>query len=307
MNGVLERAAALLDRRFILNALLPLVIASTLLLVLVGHSLGDLPLWLGLWARLDALTQALAIFAGIVTNWFLAGVLSSQYRNITQAFEGYPLMRAAWLRPAARPLVEYHLHRRNTLRKSALGAETAYYAYPRGRRDEFLPTALGNALRSAEYYPKDRYGAPTTFMWPRLAYLAPERFRQDVAQFRTDYEWLLGVSFLSAAVATVTGLAQLVLGAAPLLFAATFGGGMLVSLAAYRAAVSSAVEYGAQLRAGVDLYRTEVLRHLRWPLPHTERQEQEMWAEVTRVHMGGEPRVGFYAPPPPPPATDQPA
>jgi hypothetical protein len=293
MGGLLERAASLLDRRF-LNAFLPVVLLAGGGTALTLAAVGEGPDAAATWTRLDTVGKAMSVLAAVALAWFAAGVMASQFRNLTQFYEGYPLGRSRRLRAVGDAMAEYHYERRERWIGERSRADQAYYAYPEDR-EHFLPTALGNALRSAEYYPKYRYGAPTTFLWPRPFYLTPEQYRRDVEEFRTDYEWLLGVSFLSAVVAITSGTVQLVVGAPWWTFALTFGGGCLLSLLAYRASVPAAEEYGAQLRAGVDLYRTEVLARLRWGVPDSPDDEMELWDEAHRFHHDGLPRTRPYA------------
>jgi hypothetical protein len=45
-------------------------------------------------------------------------------------------------------------------------------------------------------------------------------------------------------------------------------------------AILAAVAFGIQLRAAADLYRTEVLRHLRWRIPVNLTDEKRVWEEI---------------------------
>lgn len=296
--------SSLFDRQFILKAVLPVLVigggASALALVAMGKAARAI----AYWGRLAGGERALLILSILALVWFLAGVLGSQLRRVTQLYEGYPLQRTRLLGPVAQGLTEYHFQRRKAWDEDPRRADDAFYSYPEGGREDFLPTSLGNTLRSAEYYGKYRYEIPTTFLWPRLFYIAPEQFRRDIEQFRTGYEWLLGVSFISAISAISVGLIELVAGSSWWLFACTLGGGTLISLAAYRGAVAAAEEYGAQLRAGVDLYRIKVLEAMRWKAPSSLEEEQAAWTEARLFHLRGMPRDTPYSPCPPDPAEE---
>lgn len=248
------------------------------------------------WERLGTAEHVLLILAFLATVWFAAGVLGSQLRRVTQLYEGYPLQRVPLLGGLTDGLVEYHFHRRKLWRADLKRADDVFYAYPQGDKTDFMPSALGNTLRAAEYYGKYRYDIPITFFWPRLFYLAPEQFRRDIEEYRTSYEWLLGVSFMSMLATITVGLVELAASSAWWLFACTVGGGSMVSLAAYRGAVAAAEEYGAQLRAGVDLYRFEVLTALRWRSPDTLDEERAIWKEARLFHLRGMPRQSPYSP-----------
>lgn len=294
MNDILDRAASLFDRRFLLQAFLPVLVLGSLAGALLLSALGLMDEALAFWSRIGLPEQTLLIVSSLAAVWFLAGLLASQFRRITQLYEGYPLQYTPALKPIAEALREHHFQTRNAWDSDPLRSDAAFYSYPEGGRSDFLPTMLGNALRSAEYYGRYRYGIPTTFLWPRLFYTAPEHFRRDIEYFRTEYEWLLGVSFTSGVLAVVIGLSQIVLGAPWWVFTLTFGGGCILSLLMYRGAVSAAEEYGAQLRAGVDLYRMRVLEDLGWALPTSLAQERRTWEEVRRFYLRGEPRGSAY-------------
>lgn len=296
MSGLLDRAATLFERRFLLNAFLPVLLLGSASAALGLASLGKLAVALSFWHSLDLVGKTLIALAILTLAWFFAGVMASQFRNLTQLYEGYLLTQIPLVGRLATALTEYHVKLRDRWQQDPDLADRVYYSYPEGPRKDFLPTALGNRLRSAEYYAHYRYGLPTTFLWPRLFYVAPEHFRRDVEEFRTDYEWLLGVSFLSTGGAFTIGFVQIVAGSVWWLFVVTFGGGCLLALLTYWAAVFAAEEYGAQLRAGVDLYRTEVLMQLRWRVPENPSEEQRAWDEVRRFHLRGEPRARPYAP-----------
>jgi hypothetical protein len=298
LTELLDRVSSLFDRRFVLKAVLPVLLigggAGAIALVATGKAAAAI----AYWKQLGAAERVLLVLAFSALVWFLAGVLGSQLRRVTQLYEGYPLQRTPLLSALTESLTEYHFQNRDQWREDPRRADDVFYAYPQGDRADFMPSALGNTLRAAEYYGAYRYNIPTSFLWPRLFYLAPEQFRRDIEEYRTSYEWLLGVSFISTLAALSVGLVELTVGAPWWLFVCTFGGGSLVSLAAYRGAVAAAEEYGAQLRAGVDLYRTGVLTALRWKAPQDLAEEKAIWKEVRRFHLRGMPRQSPYSPSP---------
>ena len=154
--------------------------------------------------------------------------------------------------------------------------------------EHFMPTRLGNVLRAAEMYSYYRYSLDLPLVWPRLATVAPDRYRDDVEEFRTDYEWLLGLSCLSSIAAIVLGGYAVVSGGSWWLFISSFTGGYLVAVAAYSAAVTAASEYGEQIRVGVDLYRSEVLKSLGLELPGTLSAERKLWKRLQAFSKFGE-------------------
>jgi hypothetical protein len=56
--------------------------------------------------------------------------------------------------------------------------------------------------------------------------------------------------------------------------------GWLLVVVAYRGAVAQARSYGQQIRTAIDLYRFELLKALRCPVPATPQEERALWARL---------------------------
>ncbi len=91
MNDILDRAASLFDRRFLLQAFLPVLVLGSLAGALLLSALGEMDEALAFWSSIGLPEQALLIVSALAAVWFLAGLLASQFRRITQLYEGYPL------------------------------------------------------------------------------------------------------------------------------------------------------------------------------------------------------------------------
>ena len=59
-----------------------------------------------------------------------------------------------------------------------------------------------------------------------------------------------------------------------------FWGGYLVGWLAYRGALGSAVVYAELIKSSFDLYRNELLKQMRLPLPKTPKEEIKRWQEI---------------------------
>lgn len=141
--------------------------------------------------------------------------------------------------------------------------------YPKPAR--MLPTALGNALRSAEDVAGDRYGLDAVTVFPRLFGLVDDALRNEYVSLVDQYDSSarLAVS-LTVAAPVCTGIAIHQLGGVGVL------GLCLLPLAwvFYRGAVESAGLSGDLLHTIIDLHRFDLLTRLHVPLPATPEEER---------------------------------
>ncbi|AKB69249.1 MAG: hypothetical protein AAGU10_13950 [Methanosarcina mazei] len=150
-----------------------------------------------------------------------------------------------------------------------------FYSYP-SKAELIMSTRLGNTLRAAEYYSTTVYGMDSNFWWPRLWFLLPDRVREEIDKSLTPIVALLNFSSLIVFVA-VFGSAYL--------WQVGFGWqrwlvllvGIILAFISYRAAVAQTENYGENIRAAIDLYRFELLKALRQPLPKNRDEEIERW------------------------------
>jgi hypothetical protein len=299
IENAVQQTTDLLERRFVLNAFAPVTFFLLLLGTIGLVSAGALGTTLTSIASLAVGAQILLLVFFLSICWFLAGFVWSARRAITQFYEGYWLVRqSTWLVPRKFWLAllltlkrEHAARREISLSESAKESEIRM-RYP-GVRD-IMPTTMGNVLRAAERYPFRRYNMPIIGLWPHLAAAAPDRFRGDLERYRAEYEWLLCLSMLSAMLGVLGGCVVFVTRGPAWLFAVTVLGSVAFAAVAYRMAILAAVAFGIQLRAAADLYRTEVLRHLRWRIPTDPTDEERVWKEIGafRATVGGEPTEG---------------
>jgi hypothetical protein len=142
---------------------------------------------------------------------------------------------------------------------------------------ELLPTRIGNILRAAETRPGHRYGLNAVVVWPRLWLVLPESARQELADARTALDGSVAAGIWGAAFVAFTPWAWW---AAPV--------GAVVAAAAVAWWVPARAEVFADLvEATFDLYRSELYRQLRWPLPVTPAEEHESGSELTQYLVRG--------------------
>jgi hypothetical protein len=273
MADVWDRTLGLLQARFITNALLPVLLLGPAVILTLAVGTGT---WETIHLRVrdaDTGTKIVGLLGYALAAWFLAAFVQSQWRNLVRLYEGYPLR----LVPAIREWgVTSHRRRLALAQDDKRLGHVQYYRYPLDV-DDVMPTRLGNALRAAERYPHDRYGADSIIVWPRLAPLVPPRFAAQLDEFRGAMEFLVVVATWSAIYAATTGAGLVVLGGSPWVFALVLLGGFSMAWFAYRGAVVAAVEYGEQLRVGHDLYRFRLIRQLHLPAPSSLDEEKRQW------------------------------
>ncbi|GAA2670651.1 hypothetical protein [Actinoplanes palleronii] len=273
IDSMVDRAASILERRFLTNAFLPVV----LLLPIVGlpalvqsRKIDQL---VAEWSQFSIGMKAFIVVGYFTLCWFGAVILASQWRNIVRLFEGYPLWRWPWIDRVGKQWHEalsYQLGKRGRQHWYL-----QYSRYPPPR--EVLPTRLGNVLRAAERYPEQRYGAEMILIWPRLYQVLPRDAIDDVEGARSSMEFLLVLSLWFTAFTATAPVAVVLVKGAPLVAVVCFAVGSAGAYAAYLSAIVAAAEYGEQLRSIFDVYRLELLRRLNLPPVHDITEERRQW------------------------------
>jgi hypothetical protein len=139
-----------------------------------------------------------------------------------------------------------------------------------------MPTRLGNILRAAETWPRDKYGLDTAVCWPRLWFILPDTVKRELAQARASLDsgaavWLWGLLFV---VWTIWAWWAIPLG-------------LITCIGAYLSMLSSARLYGDLIESAFDLYRITLYQAIRWPLPTNPSEEKELGEAVTEYLWRG--------------------
>jgi hypothetical protein len=136
---------------------------------------------------------------------------------------------------------------------------------------DLMPTALGNILRAAECRPAAKYGLDAVAVWPCLWLLLPDQARQELAAGRMALETSVGSMLWGALFLIFTPWAPL---AAP--------AGLAVAIAAFLLWIPARAEVFADLlESAFDLYRGNLYRQLRWPLPTAPEDEPAEGRQLT--------------------------
>jgi len=278
-GSVFDKATGFLDKRFVLNLLLPSLAFWGGLALLAAQGAG----WTAAahwWRARPGFEQVLLVAAAVAGLTLFAFVVSSQVTALTRLWEGYwPGGRDSWL--AARR-IKYHTRRWNRLRTDQdVDYMRRFYGFP-VRKADVLPTRLGNVLRAAEDYPGDdeRYGMDAVFYWPRLYLVLPTDTRTLVEDYRSGLDRMI----LAASLAVVFPLASLVVLALAhtswLAWAISAAVALLAAAAAYQGAVSAAVAFGDVVRACFDTYRRALLQQMGLIPPASLDDERKLWGTL---------------------------
>lgn len=271
-GSVFTSATGLLDRRFTVNVLLPVLVWAGGLTALAIAGIGW-PAALTWWKARDGAEQAWLTVAAVAGVVLLAYVAAGQTMTLTRIWEGY------WPRWLARPGVAVQRRRWQRLDlRTPGGYARRYREFPIDGSD-LLPTRLGNVLRAAESYPGDpeRYGLDAVFFWPRLYLVLPTDVREQVDRCRGALDRAvltagLGVLFPFAAVPVVVWS-----GGGWWLWLIGAGAAGVVAVLAYRSAVDGALAFGEILRGCFDLHRLTLLDRFGLVRPETLEGERALW------------------------------
>jgi hypothetical protein len=159
------------------------------------------------------------------------------------------------------------------------------------------PTTLANILAMAEEYPFERYSIDTAVFWPRLSpQIEPEKLESMTASFGM-MNGLLNLSLLSYlfALESLIICAGMLAGWIGHVWAPCIAvvAGVLVGLAAYRAALGAARSVGNSLRAAFDCYRDRLLHSFNLRMPDDIEKERVAWLKLGAFIRRGE---SFYYP-----------
>jgi hypothetical protein len=239
--------------------------------------------WIGLhgvaetlrrWDAAGVTWTTAILFGTLFCISLIAFLLQALQTSLVRLYAGYwPI---AFLRKWAE-------QRQEQLRQKALDGAVRdwYYIYSRNAiRDIPQATRLGNVITAAYDYPDELYGANASNWWSRLTAVLPANFRTQVDGALTPLVALLNLC-TTVLVATFVGSVLLVMLYQKWWVITVY---LLLGLALarifYRAAINQAVVYGDYVRVGFDLYRSELLKQMRIPLPDTARKENNVWQEL---------------------------
>ncbi|HEY7592190.1 MAG TPA: hypothetical protein VH969_03475 [Actinophytocola sp.] len=278
-GSVFDKATGFLDKRFVLNLLLP-VLAFWGGLVLVAAQGSAWAGWVEWWAGHSGLEQVLLVGAAIAGLFLFAFIFSGQVVTLTRLWEGY------WPGGRGTRLASWRIarHRR---RWDGLDLDQdvdymrRFYGFP-VNKDDVRPTRLGNALRAAEDYPGDdeRYGMDAVFFWPRLYLVLPSDTRTIVDDYRSGLDRMVLLASLALAFPPVALVVRAAADASWLVWVIASAAALVIAAIAYHAAVSAAIAFGDVVRACFDLHRRTLMTQFGLVLPPSLEAERTRWAAL---------------------------
>ncbi|MDZ8263544.1 hypothetical protein [Nostoc sp. ChiQUE01b] len=212
--------------------------------------------------------------------------------SVLRFLEGY---WCRWLQPLRRWMIqqqEYEFARKDKCwqalaekkdKKVITNKELEEYVTLDGQLMQFpsqlnrlMPTKLGNILRAAESRPYDKYGLDAVICWSRLWLVLPDGVKKELQEARSNLNtagrfWFWSLLFIAWTVWAWW--------AVPV--------GLLGAIFAYYWAVDAASVYCSLLESAFDLYRLELYKSLRWPIPINPKQEQELGKQLTNYLLRG--------------------
>ena len=278
-GSVFDQTVNFIDRRFVLNIVLPSLAFWGGLALLAAQGVG----WAAVsrwWAGRTGFEQALAVGGAVAGLLFFAFLIAGLVTSLTRLWEGYwPGRVGSWL--AARRAGR-HIRRWESLDlEDASQYMRRFYGFP-VRKADVLPTRLGNVLRAAEDYPGDdeRYGMDAVFYWPRLYLVLPTDTRSLVEDHRSGLDRMVLLASLAVAFPPAALIVGVVAGTSWPAWAIAAAVALLVAVAAYLGAVSAAAAFGDVVRSCFDNYRRTLLGQLGFAQPGSLDAERKLWGAL---------------------------
>jgi hypothetical protein len=321
MSSIFAAISGHLTRSLVLGTLLPVVV-----FVITGVTIFSplLPQDLPLAAPLRAVDKDWVPWVLVLITLAITGLLFNLNTPLIRLYEGYVWNESRvgrWRTRYYRQRVE-----RATLSKTRLILMRSALSDPamKGARAEVqselsnvarelntfpgadlvLPTRFGNVIRSFEEYPRTQYGMSTITLWPRMAAGVNKEYAALIDDSKGSMDFALNCSFLCSVLAGglfATGvLRRAALFHAPhqiLPWVLTISAFVLLAYFMYLNAITRAADWGTYVKGAFDLYRRDLLKQLGYEQqPDTIAAERELWKQVSRQILFGDPLDGSPVP-----------
>ncbi len=280
---------------------------------------------LGGWAvhehKLRQLIQKPGVFESVIFLVLVvlsAWILSMLSKNIVMFFEGYLLPSRLRKKFLAREIRKWETMRKrwatlvrelkNKNRRDAdyidklnqfrMIDSILVYNFP-SRRENIMPTDIGNILKASEEYPRLRYGIDPIVLWEHLYSQLPPEMKgsidtafNEMALMLTSslLSFLLAVEWFALAALKAVTTGDMVKWLLAFLFLFMF---LLFSIDFYKISVIAALKFSKLIRASFDLYRDKLAKELGYELPKSLSKELKFWRAITLFFYRGIPPEGI--------------
>jgi hypothetical protein len=284
LGDAIKEIAGVFGRRFLMQIFVPSLTFWIMLIAVWFAGRNDFSA-LARWNNHSMYAKSIEIIAFLIWIYLFSSLINSALNTMLRLYEGY------WRFPWAKPFVmlgkTWHQKKLRsleaTLETDPQAYNQIYQLYPLPSDiEEVMPTLLGNILKNAELYPRDRYSIDSVLVWPRLYRLFPADFVQDIVVVRGALDFMLVIASLAAVFAVLSGGYLLATRSSWWLFLLCFWGGLAVASLAYRSSLANATLVGTQIKIAFDLYREDLLKQMRIPLPATQQKEKETWDQLCK-------------------------
>jgi hypothetical protein len=161
---------------------------------------------------------------------------------------------------------------------------------------QVMPTKLGNLLRAAASRIVGKYGLEVGIVWARLELVVPASPRQLLSQTQSEFQAAANATTWSAILPlwVIVGFVWGASGWHLWMIVALIPVSVGLTVAAYQRCVLSLEQFGETFEAIFDLFRTDLYRALRFPLPSTPEEELLTGGTVTAYLLRGSHSSQFH-------------
>ncbi|MBI4591576.1 MAG: hypothetical protein HY725_22350 [Candidatus Rokubacteria bacterium] len=213
--------------------------------------------------------------------------------------------RSAALRRAHEQLIEAiddawarhrfeRIHLYNLIQFRYPGAPEAHE--PGSSLSSLAPTAMGNVGRTIRSYALTRYGMDLDIFWTRLqkTVQASKDFHTVLQDTKILVDSLVALTWLAGLFTAGWMLVLPWIASSTIEFLVVGVLGPPLTVACYALACRSYGVFADLLRSAVDLYRLDLLKELRIPLPYGSEEEKRLWEDLGRLTGYGRPMAIIY-------------
>ncbi len=219
---------------------------------------------------------------------------------IVRLLEGYPLMEPSPRRFAGvRRWLKLHLVGRQQARFDELVAMKKEGGLSRRigtwrldiwfptKREDVLPTSLGNRIRAFEVYGERRWGLSSIAAWPRIEMLLSEPEEKLYLDAQGDFLFFANGSVGAFVAGLVLGVDGAVNHPHPWWLVWIYALPFVLSYLLYTGSLGAAERWGDAVRSAVDLHRLDLYTTLGLKVPGTFAEERQLGEAVTNLLYWG--------------------